>query len=81
MIITDLDAEEIRIYTGLNEKQVKKIYEPETGAFICESLRVIERALDAGYEPISFFIEETMLDEAAKLGLTKKDIIELIERG
>ena len=67
MIITDLDAEEIRIYTGLNEKQVKKIYEPETGAFICESLRVIERALDAGYEPISFFIEETMLDEAGSI--------------
>ncbi len=48
--ITDLNAPEVAIYTGLNEKQVKRIYEPETGLFICESVRVIERAITASYD-------------------------------
>ena len=55
--ITSLDAPEVSLYERLNEKQVKKVFEPNGGAFICESVRVIERALTAGYEPISFFAE------------------------
>ena len=55
-MINTLNAPQVEIYTKLNEKQVKKIFEPDDGAFICESIRVIERAIEAGYEPISFFI-------------------------
>lgn len=65
--ITDLKAPEVALYTDLNEKQVKRIYEPETGIFICESIRVIERALTAGYEPVSLFLEEKMAEEVAAL--------------
>lgn len=65
--ITDLNSPEIAVFTGLNEKQVKRIYEPEVGLFICESIRVIERALLAGYEPVSFFAEEERLSEVAEL--------------
>ena len=32
-------------------------YEPEEGLFIAESPKVIARALDAGYEPVSFLLE------------------------
>ena len=62
--ITDLKAPEVALYTDLNEKQVKRIYEPETGIFICESIRVIERALTVGYEPVSLFLEEKMAEDS-----------------
>ena len=67
--VTSLDAEEVKLYTKLNEKQIKRIFEPEIGAFICESTRVIERAIAAGYEPLSFFIEEGMQAEVEDLNL------------
>lgn len=67
MRITDLRAPEITYYTGLNEKQAKRIFEPEEGVFICESIRVIERAIAAGYKPMSFFVEEGMADNISAL--------------
>ncbi len=69
--IKDLRATEADIYTRLNENQAKRLYEPDLGIFICESLRVIERALKAGYEPISFFVDESMKDEIG--GLVKDE--------
>jgi len=65
--IKDINASEAEIYTRLNENQVKRLYEPKEGAFICESLRVIERALKAGYEPVSFFAEESRIGETQNL--------------
>ncbi len=50
--------EVLQIYNSLHEKQLKHIYEPEPGLFICESRKVVGRALDAGYEPESLLIEE-----------------------
>ncbi len=41
------------IYARLTEPQLKRIYEPGEGLFIAESPMVIERAMDAGYEPES----------------------------
>ena len=38
--------------------QLRRINEPKPGCFIAESIRVIECALNAGYEPISLLIEE-----------------------
>ena len=49
--ITDLNEPDLNLFTGLNENQLKRIYEPAEGLFICESPKVIDRALDAGYEP------------------------------
>ncbi len=37
----------------MSEPQLKRIYEPKEGLFVAESPMVIERALDAGYEPES----------------------------
>ena len=58
---------EIAIYVSLNEKQLKRYDEPREGIFICESEKVIRRALAAGYRPISFFVEEKMEEKAEAL--------------
>lgn len=41
-------------------------YEPEEGLFIAESPKVIERALDAGYVPISLLLERKHIEGQAK---------------
>jgi len=58
--ITDFQAEELHIYARLNEAQLYHYREPKMGIFIAESPKVIHRALDAGYRPISFLAEEKM---------------------
>lgn len=62
--VTNLDHPELTIYTEHSEKQLATIYEPKEGLFIAESPKVIERALDAGYEPVSFLAEKGQLKEA-----------------
>lgn len=51
--INSLDNDELNIYSKLTEKELLHINEPHDGIFIAESPKVILRALDAGYEPIS----------------------------
>ena len=51
--ITDFDAPELDVYARLTENQLINRHEPEKGMFIAESPKVIERALDAGYRPVS----------------------------
>ena len=59
MELTDLDErEELQLYTSLNEAQLLHYYEPNGGIFIAESPKVINRALDAGCQPISFLMEK-----------------------
>ena len=59
MELTDLDErEELQLYTSLNEAQLLHYYEPNGGIFIAESPKVIDRALDAGCQPISFLMEK-----------------------
>mgnify|MGYP000808724982 CR=1 FL=1 len=52
--VTDLNRPELAVYAELSERQLATIYEPEEGLFITESPKVIERALDGGYEPVSY---------------------------
>lgn len=73
--ITDFSAPELDIYARLNEAQLLHYYEPDTGIFIAESPKVVERALNAGYEPISFLIEEKHIDSQAKDILARYDNI------
>ncbi len=66
---------ELNMYFSLNEVQLLHYYEPELGLFVVESPMVIERALSAGYEPVSF----VMLDSASEkyceqFGLSDKPI-------
>lgn len=51
--INDYSDPRLDVYARLSEPQLKTIYEPKEGLFIAESPMVIERALDAGYEPES----------------------------
>ena len=43
------------------DAQLLHYNEPEPGLFVAESIVVIERAMDAGYEAVSFLIEEKQL--------------------
>ena len=56
--ITDFSAPELDFYARLTENQLLHYYEPSHGLFIAESPKVIERALNAGYEPLSLLVEQ-----------------------
>ena len=56
--IDRLDQPGADIFANLTERELRNSYEKSGGFFIAESPKVIERALDAGYEPISFLMEE-----------------------
>ena len=56
--ITDFLAPELDVYARLTEAQLLNKEFPEKGLFIAESPKVIERALDAGYEPVSCLMEK-----------------------
>ena len=60
--ITDLHTPELEIYNERREAQLFHYYEPAPGLFIAESLNVILRALAAGYEPLSFLMEQREAD-------------------
>jgi tRNA G18 (ribose-2'-O)-methylase SpoU len=63
--ITDFHAPELDVYTRLTEAQLLNRFEPKKGMFIAESPKVIERALDAGCEPVSFLVERSHVNEEA----------------
>ena len=64
--INDITAPELDIYARTSEVQLLRYYEPDPGIFIAESPKVIERALNADYEPISFLVEHKDLEGEAK---------------
>ncbi|MBR5578081.1 MAG: RNA methyltransferase [Lachnospiraceae bacterium] len=59
--VFDLSLPELSFYTTLSEVQLLRYYEPDTGLFLAESPNVIQRAINAGYEPISFLVEHKYL--------------------
>lgn len=61
-IITSLDDQRLDVYARLTEVQLRNKLEPEKGIFIAESDKVIDRALAAGYEPLSLLIPDHKLD-------------------
>ena len=64
--ITDFSAPELDVYARLTEGQLKNRAEPEKGLFIAESPKVIDRALDAGYVPVSLLMERKHVDGQAR---------------
>lgn len=64
--ITDFNAPELDIYARYTEVQLLNREFPEKGIFIAESPKVIDRALDAGYEPISILVEKRTIEGEAK---------------
>ena len=55
--ITDFADPALDVYARLTENQLLCREHPENGLFIAESPLVIGRALDGGYEPVSFLME------------------------
>lgn len=64
--ITDFESKELDIYARMSEKQLLDGSNGENGIFIAESPKVIERALDAGYEPISILMEYKHIEGEGK---------------
>ena len=55
--ISDFAAPELDVFARLTEAQLRNRLEAEKGVFVAESPKVIQRALDAGYEPVSLLME------------------------
>lgn len=68
--INDLNDPALAVYKDLSEIQLKRFYEPAEGLFICESPKVLRRALDAGYKPVS------LLTDPKYLKSDEQDVIE-----
>ncbi len=66
MEITDISAPELDVFARLTEAQLRSRQEPEKGIFIAESPKVIGRALDAGYEPVSLLMERRQIEGQAR---------------
>ena len=64
--ITDFVAPELDVYARLTEAQLLNKDHPEDGLFIAESPKVISRALDGGYEPVSVLVEKKQVLEDAE---------------
>lgn len=59
--ITDFHVPELDPYARLTQNQLRNRLEPEKGIFIAESPKVIDRALDAGYKPVSLLMERKQI--------------------
>lgn len=60
--ISSLDDPRVAPFASLTERQLRSKIEPELGIFIAESPKVIHRALDAGYEPLSLLMERRHIE-------------------
>lgn len=60
--ITDFLAPELDVYARLTEAQLLNREFPEEGMFIAESPKVIQRALDAGYQPVSCLMDKQHIE-------------------
>ena len=64
--ITDFSDPNLDVYARLTEAQLLNRFEPAKGMFIAESPKVIHRALDGGYQPVSLLMERKDIDGAAQ---------------
>ena len=60
--IESIDDERVAAYVNLTEIQLRNRLEPAKGLFIAESPKVIDRALEAGREPLSLLVEEPWIE-------------------
>ena len=69
--LDSVDRAELDVYARLTEAQLRNRLEPEKGVFIAESPKVIRLALDAGFVPVSFLMEEKHIEGDAKAILAR----------
>ncbi len=64
--IIDFNDSNLDVYARLTEAQLLNRDDPQKGMFIAESPKVIARALDAGYVPLSILVEKKQIEGEAK---------------
>lgn len=64
--ITDFSAPALDVYARLTERELLHSDQRPEGMFIAESPKVITRALDAGYVPLSFLMEPRHVEGEAR---------------
>ncbi|MCR5607498.1 MAG: RNA methyltransferase [Lachnospiraceae bacterium] len=64
--ITDFNDKSLDIYARMTENELLNYPSPDKGIFIAESPKVVERALNAGYEPVSMLVEKKHIETEAK---------------
>jgi tRNA G18 (ribose-2'-O)-methylase SpoU len=69
--LDSVDRPELDVYARLTEAQIRNRLEPEKGVFIAESPKVIRLALDAGFVPVSFLMEEKHIEGDARAILSR----------
>ena len=63
--ITDFSDPALDVYARLTEAQLMNRFDPSKAMFIAESPKVIHRALDGGYTPVSMLMERKDIDGSA----------------
>lgn len=64
--ITSLEQPGVDVFSTLTEAQLRNKVEPEKGIFIAESPKVINVALNAGYQPLALLCERRHVEGDAK---------------
>lgn len=64
--ITSLEQQGVDIFSTLTEAQLRNRIEPAKGVFIAESPKVIQVALNAGYQPVALLCERKHITGDAK---------------
>jgi len=70
--IEDLEDERVSLYTTYNEPQLLHYNEPDSGIFIAETPKVIDRAIAYGAKPLSFFAETGALQNGTVQAVIEK---------
>ncbi len=65
--IDDVDAEDLSDYTHLRDVQLRRSLEAKRGLFVAEGIKIIRRALEAGYRPRSFMLASKWYDQLRPL--------------
>ncbi len=76
--IDSLEMPELKVYTTQAEVQLLRMNEPDPGMFLAESPKVINRAMDDGYIPVSFLVDEKYLQGDSAHSAS---VLETIRRG
>ena len=69
--IIDFSDPALDVYARLTEAQLMNRFDPSKALFIAESPKVIHRALDGGYTPVSMLMERKDIDGSAADILTR----------
>lgn len=76
--IEDIEDPRVAVYSRLTEAQLRNRLEPEKGIFIAESPKVIDVALNMGYEPISLLCERKHIEGDARSLIKRMAGVEIL---